>query len=129
MPMAACMARLTAAMDTQQINPMKIGFAPVFTREMISVLRPIAAIAMTIKNLLRSFNGLVMEAGRAKTVVMMDASTKNKMNIGKARLKLNVEVPSFFFRAWRMPRTRVIGIIARVLVSFTIVAASSVLLP
>ena len=116
-------------MDTQQTNPIKIGFAPVFTRETMSVLRPMAAIAMTIKNLLRSFNGLVMEPGRAKTVVTTDASTKNKINIGKARLKLNVEVPSFLFRACRMPRTRVIGMMARVLVSFTIVAAFSVLLP
>lgn len=128
-PRAICSKRLTAAMDTQQTNPMKIGFVPVFIRETMFVLRPMAAIAMTIKNLLRSFNGLVTVPGRAKTVVITDASTKNKMNIGKARLKLNVEAPSFFLRACKMPRTRVIGIMAKVLVSLTMVAASRVLLP
>lgn len=128
-PRTICRARLTAAIDTQQAKPIKIGLAPVFTRETISVFRPMAAIAIRIKNLLRSFSGLVTEAGKAKTVVMTEAKMKNKINIGKARLKLNVEVPPFFFRACKIPRTRVIGIIARVRVSFTMVAASRVLLP
>ena len=55
------------------------------------------------------------------------------MNIGKALLSLNVfsDAPPFFFFLFAVYRasTRVIGIIARVLVSFTVTALLRVSLP
>ena len=48
----------------QQQNPVRIGFIPVLTSLIIFVFRPIADIAMMIRNLLSSFNGAVTPAGR-----------------------------------------------------------------
>ena len=67
-----------------------MGFPPVLTNLTISVLRPIAAIAMMMKNLLSSFKGLVIVAGRLKTVVTTDARTKKRMKKGKIFFKLTL---------------------------------------
>ena len=64
------MPRLTTAIATQQHAPMRIGLPPVRTSLTMSVLKPIAAMAMMMKNLLSSLMGAVASAGRAKTVVM-----------------------------------------------------------
>lgn len=56
-----------------------IGFPPVFTNFTISVFSPIAAIAITIKNLLSSLNGAKKDVGTPKltaTVVMTEAPIK-----------------------------------------------------
>lgn len=48
---------------------------------------PMAAMAMTMKNLLSSFRGLNTAAGATKevqSVVTTDAQTNHRMNIGKA---------------------------------------------
>lgn len=50
-----CKRRLTVAIATQQQNPNKIGFPPFLTNLIRSVLRPMALIAITIKNLLSCF--------------------------------------------------------------------------
>ena len=63
---------------------------PVSYTHLISVLSPIAAIAMIIKNLLSSFKGLVIVAGRLKTVVTTDARTKKRMKKGKIFFKLTL---------------------------------------
>ena len=96
MPMMCCIRRLTDAIPTQHVKPVRIGFAPVFTNFTMLVFIPIAAIAMTIKNLLKVLNGAVMSAGRWKMVVMIDASKKKRTKKGKALLKLKVD-PSCFF--------------------------------
>ena len=88
-----------------------------------------AAIAITIKNLLSSLIGSVIVAGSENTVVTTAASRKKSINIGNALFKLNVFSPLFSFLAVHIANTKVIGMIASVLVSFTIVAASRVLLP
>ena len=49
--------RLTAVMPAQQQAPMKIGFPPVFMSFTRLVLRPMAAMASTMKNLLSSLMG------------------------------------------------------------------------
>ena len=49
-PRRCCMPKLTAAMPTQQQAPMKMGLPPVRTSLTMFVLKPIAAMAMTIKN-------------------------------------------------------------------------------
>ena len=84
-PSKCCNKRLTAAIDIQQQNPIIIGFPPFFTSLTMSVLRPIALIAITIKNLLNLFRKLNMllavsneypEQNLVIIVVMMDADTK-----------------------------------------------------
>ena len=47
-----CNARLTPVIPTQQQNPMRIGFPPDLISFTISVFKPIAVMASTIKNLL-----------------------------------------------------------------------------
>ena len=51
-PVNFCINKLTTIIPTQQNDPSNIGFPPVFINLTISVLRPIAPIAITIKNLL-----------------------------------------------------------------------------
>ena len=130
MPSTCCIPKLTSEIPSQQQNPVKIGFPPVLTSLTIFVLRPIAAIAMTIRNLLSSLSGSVTAAGSWNTVVTTEASTKNRTKNGKDFFRLKVEPSDFFsYLPRQMARTSVIGMIARVLVIFTIAADSSVLLP
>ena len=63
-PSAYCMPRLTAVMAAQQHKPIRMGLPPVLTSLIRSVLSPMAAMAMMMKNLLKSFNGPVTVAGR-----------------------------------------------------------------
>ena len=82
MPSTRCISRLTQAMLTQQQRPTKMGFMPLFTSLTMLVFRPIAAIAMTIKNLLSVLNGTNTLAGTpaaVQTVLMTDASTKKRI--------------------------------------------------
>lgn len=68
-PSARCIRRLTPAMPIQQQSPNTIGLPPVLTNVTIFVFRPMAAIAMMIKNLLSSLSGPVTAAGRRNTVL------------------------------------------------------------
>ena len=73
-------------MQIQQHRPMKIGFPPDFTSFTISVLKPMAIIAMTIKNLDNVFKGLKTLLSiplMVHRVVMMEARTKKRMKKGK----------------------------------------------
>lgn len=84
-PMTFCMPRLTAAMDTQQHRPMKMGLPPVRTSFTMSVFRPMAAIAIMMKNLLSSLNGENTLPGTPRAVEMVvisEASTKKSMKKG-----------------------------------------------
>ena len=88
--MTCCIPRLVREIPIQQQRPMKIGFPPDLTSFTISVLRPIAAIAITIKNLLTCFISeknpritvaavpamIPAEIMYWNTVVMTDAPTK-----------------------------------------------------
>ena len=58
------------AMATQQQKPMKMGLPPVFTSFTMSVFRPMAAMAMTMKNLLALFRKLTKPTGMGSSVVM-----------------------------------------------------------
>ena len=99
-----------------------------------------APIAITIKNLLTFFirakNPVTILAlppdiipfpiNRSNRLVMIEQSIKYRINLGSMAKKL-IFLPSWtpdFFVSYR-DRQKVIGIIARVLVSFTIVAESS----
>ena len=133
------MPRLISAIEIQQINPSRIGFPPDLINLIKLVLSPIAPIAIVMKN----FPAVVKNADRfasAKTedntvftaestsprprnVFKTDANKKNKTNQGNifANCTLLPAVRSSFFER-QIASTRVIGIIASVRVSFTIVA-------
>ena len=59
---------LTHAIATQQQKPMKIGLPPVLTNFTILVFMPIAAIAITIKNLDSVLSGVNTPAGTPTVV-------------------------------------------------------------
>ena len=95
-----CIARLTTVIPTQQEAPRRIGFPPDLTSFTTLLFRPIAAIAMIMKNLDSSFSGANTSALTPRlmhTVVMTAAMIKYRMNIGKALFKLNLpdDFPSF----------------------------------
>lgn len=72
-------------MPIQQQKPINIGFPPVLISFMIFVFNPIADIASTIKNLLSVLigeNTLAFTPSETAIVVMIDAATKYKINMG-----------------------------------------------
>ena len=78
-PKSRCIIKLTPVIPIQQQNPIIIGLPPVLISLTILVFKPIALIAITMKNLLRVFTGLKIADGTPKlvaTVVITDASTK-----------------------------------------------------
>lgn len=70
----------------QQHKPMKMGFPPVRINFIILVFKPMAPMAMMIKNLDSSFNGWKTEADTptdVHTVVIMEARMKKRIKNGK----------------------------------------------
>ena len=120
---------LTSAILVQQQKPKRIGLPPVFKSLTMFVFNPIADIAMMIKNLLKSLIGAVMLVGRLNTVVITEARRKYRINIGNIFFILTFELACFSCLVLINARASVIGMIARVLVSLTIVAISKALLP
>ena len=112
------------------MNPCSIGFAPERQRDLKSVFRPMAARAATIRNLLMVFNAAAVPAGIRPKEVSADMARKPKINHGKMDLMLTfTAVPSaacaFRFRCTLMAaNARTAGMMARVRVSFTMVAKS-----
>ena len=79
-------------MPVQQQNPRNSGLLPVFMSFTILLFRPMAAIAMTIMNLLSSLSGVKISADTPAfraMVVITDAMIKYSMNIGNDLLRLN----------------------------------------
>ncbi|MFA7074498.1 MAG: hypothetical protein WC234_04845, partial [Endomicrobiaceae bacterium] len=62
-----CITRLIAAIAIQQEKPINIGFEPVFTSLTMFVFKPIAAIAIIMKNLLNSLVLSVNIGDKSKT--------------------------------------------------------------
>ena len=84
----------------QQLKPKRMGLVPDFTSLTISVFKPMAVIAMMMKNLLRFFMGAKVSAVTPKLmqiVVNTEAKTKYRIKVGKAFLKLKVLCPPLFF--------------------------------
>ena len=78
-PSMCCMIRLTAVIPAQQQNPKVRGLPPVFMSLTMSVLRPMAAMARTMKNLLSSLRGEntdISIPADTHTVVIMEAAIK-----------------------------------------------------
>lgn len=79
MPSTCRIKRLTAVIPTQRQAPSTMGLPPVFTSLMMLLFKPMAAMAITIKNLLNSLTGAKTAAGtcrRRATVVITDAAIK-----------------------------------------------------
>ena len=124
-------------MEHQQQNPRIIGFPPFLTSSTILVLSPIAHIAIAMKNLASHFIAGTkapeyatvnpLSGSTPTSVVTIAAPTNHRMNHGNIYLKENPDSPEVFaFRARWNASTRVMGIIARVRVSFTVTAAESI---
>lgn len=107
-------------MPHQQHAPRKIGLPPFLISFTMLLPRPMAAIAMMIKNLLSSFNGAKKDAGAPKRramVVITEARMNHNMNIGKDffRLKPLELLPADLLLLARIrASTKVIGMMARV---------------
>lgn len=74
-----CIMRLTTVMPTQQQKTIKMGLPPVLISFTILVLRPMAHMDSTMKNLLKVFKGLKASIAIPMfkaTVVITEASTK-----------------------------------------------------
>ena len=114
---------------------MIIGFPPVFTSFIILLLRPIAAIAKVIMNLLSSLRGVKLDDGTpalVHIVVIIAVPIKNKIKNGKIFFIFTDLLSSLSFLTFLVlnrARVKVIGIIARVRVNFTVTALSRVSVP
>ena len=85
------MPRLTSVIPAQQAAPMTIGFPPVRISFTMSLFKPIAAIAMTMKNFDRFLSGTntsVLTPACTQTVVITEAKTKYRINTGNALRRL-----------------------------------------
>ena len=127
-----CIPRLILIIPHQQQNPSKIGLPPILISFTMFVFSPTALIARTIKNLLSVLNGVKKPDGKPRctqTVVMTDAKTKYRMKKGNTFF-MGIAFPlCFAFLVCHRESTNVIGIIARVRVSFTVTALSKVCEP
>ena len=119
----------------QQEAPRRSGFPPDFINFITLLFRPIAAMAIMMKNLDSSFSGANISALipiLIHAVVIIAAMMKYKINIGNARFMLKFPAFSPFTDAdfaRIKDNTSVIGMIASVRVSLTVTALSSVSLP
>ena len=130
------MPRLTAVMAAQQHKPIRMGLPPVLTSLIRSVLSPMAAMAMMMKNLDSSLKGAKAAAStpaRDAPVVIREASMKNSRKKGNTRRREKLPSPAPPARLARAVRrrasARVMGMMARVRVSLTMVAVSRELAP
>ena len=127
-----CIPRLILIIPHQQQNPSKIGLPPILISFTMFVFSPTALIARTIKYLLSVLNGVKKPDGTPRctqTVVMTDAKTKYRMKKGNTFF-MGIAFPlCFAFLVCHRESTTVIGIIARVRVSFTVTALSKVCEP
>lgn len=79
-------------MPAQQIAPRTSGFPPVFMSFTTLLFKPIAPMAITIRNLLSVLSGsnnLASTPADTTIVVIKEATIKYSTNIGNARFKLN----------------------------------------
>lgn len=127
---------LSKVMEIQQHAPKNTALFPLLTSLITSVFRPIADMAITIKNLESFFRGENKDGFMprlATNVLISDASMKKPIKEGsflKKLLRLKTSALFLVSLADRYKESaKVIGIIAKVRVSLTTVAISSALLP
>ena len=83
-PIAYCISRLTAVIAAQQPKPSAMDFPPFFTILTMSVFRPMAVMAMTMKNLLSVLSGTNTDAltPRVVQIVVIRLATKGGADCG-----------------------------------------------
>ena len=106
-----------------------MGLAPKRHRERETVVNPIAVSAATMRYLLTVFRTEAAAAGISPRLVSADMARKPRMNHGKIFERRTLTPGAFdcafFLRwIWIAANTRTAGMMARVRVSFTIVAKS-----
>ena len=121
-PRTCCISRLVTVIPIQQQAPKARGAPPVFTSLTISVLRPMAAMARTMKNLLRVLMGRRHwhpPQGTRPMVVIRLARDEVEDEKGEDGAEFYLCPLSFCPRfACRKARTKTMGMMARVRVSF-----------
>ena len=125
------MIRLTAVIPAQQQNPKVRGLPPVFMSLTMSVLRPMAAMARTMKNLLSSLRGENTDISiPCRYAYGSNNGSRYKIKYKEGKYLLDAHVSGrigfLCFSRPQKARMRVMGIIARVLVSLTVTAVSRV---
>ncbi len=115
---------------------MRMGLPPVRISLTKSVFRPMAAMARTMKNLLSSLMGAKTEAGIPAPMAMVvmteapdEVENKKREDIFKAYGLSAGKIRLFLLPGRIKARHRVMGMMARVLVSFTVTALSGWLPP
>ena len=127
-----CIRSDVSVIRTQHERPRRSGFPPVFTSFTISVLSPIAAIARMIMNfesVLKGAKKSPLTPALIAIVVMTDAAMNQIMKNGKIFLIETFLPFPPLFPVLMNARTSVIGMMASVLVSFTVTALSRVAVP
>lgn len=125
--------RVIDVMIIKHVPPRANGLEPDFTSFTMSLLKPMADIAITMKNLDRSLKGLKypMSTPLARAMVVIRLAIMKYImkngNICLMDIFLLSSVSVFFILMKARPRH--IGIMARVLVSLTVTASSRVWLP
>ena len=89
-PNAISTTRATITTSADIIKPCIIGLIPDFFISLNDVLRPIAARAQTIKNLLTDFVVATISAGIVNILATIDIAKNPKMNQGKILVKLKL---------------------------------------
>ena len=129
-PMAYSTAMATSTTSSEMIKPCSMGFRPALRMSEKLVFRPMAANAVTMRNLLISLSTEATEAGMKPRLFTPHRARKPRMNHGKTDFILTLTADgspaaSFFFTCMPMrAKISTVGIIASVRVSFTIVAKS-----
>ena len=121
----------TILINSQQSPPTNRAEPPLVISFLRFVWKPIAVIAIIIINFERSFKGAKIAAGTPidiATVVMSEANRNQRIKFGIALVRENLSFVLSFFDC-QIESPRVIGIIASVLVSLTIVACSRMDVP
>ena len=121
----------TRTTSSEMMKPWSIGFAPDLHSAAKFVLRPMAASAATIRNLLMLLSVVARPAGMTPTLHRMDIARKPRMNHGNTDFILTLTpwsplcAAAFFLRCTLMAaKTSTVGMMASVRVSLTIVAKS-----
>ena len=125
----------TTTTNAEMINPCSMGFAPAFFMLEKDVFSPMAASAQTMRNLLVFLVIATNSAGMEIRLATITIAKNPKMNQGNTLLNLKFALRSdadcafanasfFLIRSWMSAKVSTVGMMASVLVSFTMVAKS-----
>ncbi len=116
-PKIACQTSVNTVTPSQQTRPTMRAALPFFTKENTLVRKPIATIAIQMKNLERDFSGANQSApipNPPAIVVIRLAKIKYKIKVGKPVRRDFLSALRPFPRVCQIAKTVVIGIMAKV---------------